>query len=88
MELQVALTVRGTHHQCNLGTCLMKITVNINGKLKTFNSPAKNFVEAMDLVRDMKGERNDVQVVSIEQSMTKDEIYKSFGQLPRGGDND
>ncbi|MCK5609396.1 hypothetical protein KAR91_46415 [Candidatus Pacearchaeota archaeon] len=64
----------------------MRITVLINGKLKTFNANVKNFVEAMKLVRDMKGDRKDVEVVSIEPNKHKKGIYRNYGQLP-GEDN-
>ena len=63
----------------------MRITISIGGKIKTFNSKAKNFVEAMNLVRDMKGDREDVEVVSIEPDKHKKGIYRNYGQLPEEG---
>jgi len=66
----------------------MLITISINGKLKTFNSPAKNFVEAMELIKDMKGGRDDVEVISIEQPVTKKQMFRATGMLPKDKDNE
>jgi len=61
----------------------MRITVLIKGKIKTFSANVRNFVEAMKLVANMKGDRTDVQVISIEPDKHKKSIYRSYGQLPR-----
>ena len=45
----------------------MQLTVSINGKLKTFNANVKNFVEAMNLIADMRGDRKDVELKSLKQ---------------------